>query len=76
MSIDLSQIMILIFSCSSIWLVNRREEWKRYGYIVGLLGQPFWFYETYTKEQYGILILTIFYTYSWSMGIYNYWIKN
>ena len=72
---DFSQIMILIFGCSAIWLVARKEHWRKWGYIIGLLAQPFWFYSSIVNKQWGILILTIFYTYSWAMGIYNYWIK-
>ena len=70
-----SQIMIFVFGCSSIWLVSRKEIWKRWGYIIGFLGQPFWFYVTIKNEQWGMFGLTIFYTYSWLIGIYIYWIK-
>lgn len=70
-----SQIMIFIFGASGIWFVSRKEEWKKWGYIFGLCGQPFWFYSAWTNEQWGIILLTLFYTYSWTQGIYNYWIK-
>jgi len=33
-----------------------------------------WFYTSITNEQWGIVALSAFYTYSWGMGIYNYWI--
>jgi nicotinamide riboside transporter PnuC len=69
------QVMIFIFGASGIWFVSRKEEWKRWGYIFGLMGQPFWFYTALVNQQWGILALTVFYTYSWSQGIYNYWIK-
>lgn len=69
------QIAILLFGCSSIWLVGRKEHWKRWAYIIGLLGQPFWIYTTLSTKQYGMFVLTLFYTYSWAQGIYNYWIK-
>lgn len=72
---DFSQIMLFVFGCSAIWLVARKEDWKRWGYIVGLCGQPFWFYTTITSEQWGMFALTLFYKYSWAMGVYNYWIK-
>jgi len=71
-----SQIGIMIFGASAIWFVGRKEKWKRWGYILGLIGQPFWIYSSIVNEQWGILIMTLFYTYSWSQGIYNYWIKN
>lgn len=72
---DFSQIGILIFGCSAVWFVGRREKWKRWGYILGLCSQPFWFYTTITHGQYGIALLSLWYTYSWGQGVYNYWIK-
>ena len=70
-----SQIMLFVFGASAIWFVSRKEDWKRWGYILGLCGQPFWFYSAYQTEQWGIAVLTLFYTYAWIQGIYNYWIK-
>lgn len=72
---DIAQIGIMIFGASAIWFVGRKEVWKRWGYVLGLSGQPFWIYSSIVNEQWGILIMTGFYTYSWSQGIYNYWIK-
>lgn len=69
------QVIILILSASAIWFVGRTEKWKRWGYMTGLAAQPFWAYTTYKNEQWGVLLLTIFYTYCWCMGIYNFWIK-
>ena len=71
----LSQIMIFTCGASAVWLVARLDKWKRYGYILGIIAQPFWFYTTFTHQQYGITILSFWYTYSWGLGIYNYWIK-
>ena len=70
---DFVQIIILILGCSSIWLVSRTEDWKKYGYVIGLINQPFWIYTSIVNEQWGIFILSLFYSYSWIMGIYNYW---
>ncbi len=76
MSFDIiSQILLFISGAGSIWFISRKEEWKRWGYIIGLIGQPFWFYTAYTHNQWSIVILTVFYTYSWMQGIYFYWIK-
>ena len=70
---DLAQVGIFIFSTPALWLVSRRESWGRWGYIAGLAGQPFWFYTTIKAEQWGIVALCCFYTYSWLQGIYNFW---
>ena len=70
----ITQIFIMIFGASAIWFVSRKEDWKRWGYILGMLGQPFLIYESYTNEQWGILLMTLVYAYSWMQGIWNYWI--
>ncbi len=72
----ISQILLVITGASAIWFLSRKEEWKRWGFIVGILGQPFWLYSTIKAEQWGIVALTIFYTYSFGQGIYFYWIKS
>jgi hypothetical protein len=75
MLVYITQFFIFIFSASAIWFVGRTEKWSKYGYVLGLLSQPFWFYSTITQKQYGMLCLTIFYTYSWGQGFYNHFIK-
>lgn len=72
---NINQVFILLSSCSAIWFVGRKEEWKRWGYIFGMIGQPFWLIETFKGEQWGIFVVCLWYTYSWGQGIWNYWIK-
>lgn len=69
------QIFIFIFGVSAILLVGRNDKWRRYGFIAGLIGQPFWFYSAYHSQQWGVLLMCLFYTYSWGQGFYNNWIK-
>ncbi len=69
------QISIALTGGAAIWLVSRLEHWKRWGYIIGMIGQPAWFYATIASEQWGIFVLSLWYTYAWGQGIYNYWIK-
>jgi len=72
---DVSQFLLAVFSCSAIWLLARKSKWSRWGYIVGLLSQPFWLYIGIKNELWSIVFITLFYTYSWSLGVYNFWIK-
>lgn len=70
----ISQVGITIFGCSAIWLVGRRDQkLRRWGYVAGLCSQPFWFYTTIAAEQWGIVALSIWYTYAWASGLYNNW---
>jgi hypothetical protein len=72
----LAQIGIALTGIIAIWLTQQRKEnWKKYACLFGMSGQPFWFYSAYTSQQWGILALTIFYTYSWWLGIKNNWIR-
>lgn len=70
------QFAIMLCGASSVWLMSRREHWRRWGYIIGLVAQPFWFIETISKGQYLIALISCWYTYSWAMGVWNYWIKS
>ena len=70
------QIWIIVFGCSAIWLVGRLEKQKRWGYVLGLMSQPAWFYTAIEHDQWGILALSLWYTYAWAQGIYNYWWKS
>ena len=69
------QVFIFLFSCSAIWFVGRTEKWGRWGYVLGLCGQPFWLWVTFSNKQWGMFCLCLFYSYSWGQGIYNFWIK-
>ena len=75
MDININQVIIVIFGAAAIFLVGRKEKWSRWGYIMGMLSQPFWLIESFKNEQWGFFILSIWYTYSWGQGIWNYWIK-
>lgn len=72
----LPQAGITIFGCSAIWLVGHNEHRiRRWGYVAGLCSQPFWLYTAIEAKQWGIVILSVFYGYSWGTGFYNHWIK-
>ena len=69
------QIAIVLFGCSSIYLVCNKKSSKNIGFVLGFLGQPFWLYSTFINKQWGMFILACWYTFAWSQGIYNFWIK-
>lgn len=70
MSIDtIAQIFIGIFGVSSILLVAKKNKW---GFILGMCSQPFWYITSIAHRQWGIVVLSIFYTFSWGLGIYEW----
>ncbi len=65
------QVVIAVLSIAAAYLVASDGPMQRWGYVVGLLSQPFWFITTWRTRQYGILIVAIFYTGAWVQGIAN-----
>lgn len=71
----MEQLAIAITGGLAIWLTQQSNNaLKKYACLFGLAGQPFWVYSAYAEEQWGILALTIFYTYSWYLGLKNNWL--
>jgi len=45
---------------------------RRWGFIIGLCGQPFWFYTTINHHQWPFVVLTVLLTYMNIRGIYTH----
>lgn len=70
------QIWIAFTGLVAVWLTQQpyRPEWARYACLFGLVGQPAWWMSTWIAEQWGIFVLTIFYTYAWWLGVKRHWL--
>ena len=68
----IAQIGITIFGLLGIILVAKKIKW---GFVFGFLSQPFWFLTAYLNEQWGVFILSLAYTFSWCLGIYEWFFK-
>jgi len=76
-SMVLDQLAILVTGVIAVWLTqHKRESWRRWACIFGLLAQPFWFYAAWKAEQWGILAISTLYTYAWARGIWTYWLAS
>jgi hypothetical protein len=72
----LDQIGIALSGVIAVWLTqDKRESWRRWACIFGMLGQPFWFYATWKAEQWGIFALCTLYTYAWARGVWTHWLS-
>ncbi|BAQ84261.1 hypothetical protein [uncultured Mediterranean phage uvMED] len=72
----IEQIGIALTGVVAIYLTQQsNNKLKKYACLFGLAGQLFWFYSAISAEQWGIVIVCCFYTYSWALGVYNNWIK-
>lgn len=71
------QIAIFVFGLAAIWLVNDpRSRVARWGSVCGLIAQPFWYWTTYSHEQWGMLASCPIYTWSWARGFYYSWLAH
>ena len=62
---------IFTLSGFAIMFVNV-EGWAWLGPIMGILAQPFWFYESWLHKQWGIFLLTVWHLAAWVVGIWTY----
>ena len=67
-----SQIAITLFGALAIILVAKKNKW---GFVVGLASQPFWFITSFINEQWGVFLISIIYTGTWFFGIYEWFFK-
>ena len=73
----LDQLGIIVFGVAAIWLVGLKDpKLMRWGYVCGILSEPFWLWSTWQAEQWGIFALAIFYTVSWINGLRNHFFKD
>lgn len=70
---SISQVFIVILGTASIILVAKKNKW---GFVLGLLSQPFYIYTSLVNEQWGIFITSFIYTGSWIFGIYEWFFKD
>ena len=68
----ISQWGIVAFGISAMILVARKNKW---GFVLGLLSQPFFIISAIISSQLGLLVLSIAYVFTWSYGIYQWFFK-
>ncbi|MDD5062639.1 MAG: hypothetical protein PHN44_10220 [Candidatus Marinimicrobia bacterium] len=72
---DLIQLIIAVLGIPAIVLVGKGEDrLRKWGYLVGLAGQPLWIWGTWLTRQWGILILAMIYIFVWGQGVWHYWV--
>ncbi len=73
----IEQIMIAVFGLTAVFFSQtKNKKLNKIACLFGMAAQPFWIYSTYTNELWGMLVLTMFYTFAWGVGIKNNWFKS
>lgn len=66
---DIIQAGIILTGVPAIWLLNNGYK---FGSVLGLIGQFFWFWMAIDTHSWGVFILCLFYTYSWGCGVMKF----
>ncbi len=69
----ISQIGITVFGVAAVFMVAKKNKW---GFVLGLASQPFWIMTSIINKQWGVLILSIVYVFSWALGVYEWFFKD
>ena len=70
----LAQTIIVTCGVASVWLSQSPAvQSRRWAPLIGLGAQPFWMWETWHAQQYGIFALSFVYAVGWMRGIRTYW---
>jgi TRAP-type C4-dicarboxylate transport system permease small subunit len=69
-----NQLLIAVFGLTAIWLaMGNWAPGRKWAPVVGLCGQPFWFYFALQTGGWGILVLTGAYTAVYVRGVWVQW---
>jgi hypothetical protein len=72
----LAQLVILVPSAVAVWAVARTDKWHRRGFLFGLASEPGFLYASVTTGQWGVLLLTAWWTWYWGVGAYRRYMKD
>lgn len=68
----IAQIGIVVFGLTALILVAKKNKW---GFVIGLISQPFFLITSYINKQWGIFFIAVAYTFVWGFGIYEWFFK-
>lgn len=72
----IDQLAIMLTGVSAAWILNGPEGgYRRYACLIGLAGQPFWFWSTWSHGQWGMFIVTAGFTLAYLRGVWLTWIR-
>ena len=68
------QLVIGVLGLAAAWLLGLPpgHAWAKWGFVAGLVAQPFWFLATWRARQWGMFACALFYTGAWVQGIVNH----
>lgn len=72
----MSQWWVTLFGLSALFMMQLHDtRWRRWGVIMGLIGQPAWYIQLTIHDQFGMLPVFFGYSSVWLYGFWNLWIR-
>jgi drug/metabolite transporter (DMT)-like permease len=68
--------MIFVLGGAGVYLLMRNDRFSKWGAVLCLMSEPFWFYSTLADKSWGIFAVSFVYTFFYVFGIYNFWFRN
>lgn len=65
------QAYVFVFSALAVYCTARVDRWHRWGFVFGLASEPAWFYFAWLTDSWGILALTVWWSWSWAQGAWR-----
>jgi len=70
------QALLFILSVSSAFCLNdHRHGWRKWGPVLSLCAQPFWFTSALLAHQWGVVAMTFVYFALAVRGVRNFWFR-
>lgn len=68
---SIAQVMVFVGAIAALF-IGSGNKW---GFVIALCAQPAWYYTSYRNRQWGVFLVTVVYTISWSIGAYRTFIQ-
>ncbi len=66
---NLAQLSIAVIGVAAVALTqSSNPKLSRWACVLGLIGQPAWFYSAMVTKNYGIFLICFLYTWAWGKG--------
>lgn len=69
MSDFLVQSVIVLTSLGSAWFLGLNDPRRRWGFVISLIGQPFWIWTAIQHRQWGVLFGAFWFAYCGIRGV-------
>lgn len=66
------QAGVLLFTVAALWMIGSPGPLHKWGYLVGLAGQPFYLAASWRARQWGMFLAACAVTGLWVRGAVNY----